>query len=133
MAISSNTKKLLLRIVLFLVYLLLGATVFHFIEHKHEKEERDRNDFHKKYKNFTDRYKISKKDMVAFIKELEGALKLGYNTTSGFNGSTTGGWPSHFRWQFMNAFHFAGNVVTTIGKSGGLDEKIWSFTALLAS
>lgn len=117
MGISSNTKKLLLRIVLFLVYLLVGAGIFYGIEHSNEDDLRGKNDFHKKYKNFTDRYKISKEDMLAFIKGLEGAIKLGYNVTSGFDGSREEAWSGHYRWQFMGAFHFAGNVVTTIGKS----------------
>ena len=66
----------------------------------------ENNRFHEKYKNFTDRYKISKKDMIAFIKGLEEAMKLGYNATTGFNGSVSGGWPKHYRWQFIESVPF---------------------------
>lgn len=109
MALSSNTKKLFIRILLFLLYLLLGAAIFFGIENHNEQEERKNNKFHTQYKTFTQRYNISKKDMLLFIDELQKAVKLGYNIT-------TETWPNHYHWSFMNAFHFAGNVVTTIGK-----------------
>ncbi|KXJ21445.1 Potassium channel subfamily K member 13 [Exaiptasia diaphana] len=109
MALSSNTKKLFIRILLFLVYLLLGAAIFYGIEHGNEEKLKDSNNFAVQYKNFTDHYKISKEDMVEFIDELQKALKLGYNVSEER-------WTQYNRWDFMNAFHFAGNVVTTIAE-----------------
>jgi hypothetical protein len=89
----------------------VGAGIFYVIEFTNEKKQREENNFPKQYKNFTDRYNISEEDMIDFIDKLEKAVNLGYIATKGSDG-----WPNHFRWQFMNAFHFAGNVVTTIGK-----------------
>ncbi|KAK3739737.1 hypothetical protein QZH41_016185 [Actinostola sp. cb2023] len=109
MAISSNTKKLFIRVLLFLLYLLLGAAIFYGIEQRKEVQLRGENTFKSQYQNFTQRYNISKKDMLEFIEGLQRALKLGYNTK-------TESWPGYSQWDFMNAFHFAGNVVTTIGK-----------------
>ena len=109
MALSSNTKKLFIRVLLFLAYLLIGAGIFYGIEQRNEEQLIRENTFEAQYDNFTKRYNISKKDMQAFIEGLQKALKLGYNTTKA-------SWPDHYRWDFMNAFHFAGNVVTTIGK-----------------
>lgn len=109
MALNSNTKKLFIRILLFLLYLLLGAAVFYGIENTHEKDIREKNHFKTQYDNFTQRYNISKEDMLIFIEQLQKAVKLGYNTTSE-------SWPDFYHWSFMNAFHFAGNVVTTIGE-----------------
>lgn len=108
MALSSNTKKLFIRILLFLVYLLLGAALFYWIEHAEEEKLRDQNKFAAQFDNFTSHYNINKEDMDKFIEELQKAVKLGYDLSER-------AWPDHYRWDFMNAFHFAGNVVTTIG------------------
>ena len=109
MALSQNTKKLIIRIVLFLVYLLVGAAIFQAIELHYEKKQRNEFKFEDIKKNFTDKYNISSVDMTDFLRKLKKAIGLGFDLQ-------TGEFPSRFQWHFMNAFFFAGNVVTTIGK-----------------
>lgn len=107
MALSLNTKKLIIRIVLFLVYLLVGAAIFQAIEIQYEKDKRKELQFTEVKKNFTDRYNISDDDMKEFLGKLKRALELGFDLqTEKFQQ----------QWHFMNAFVFAGNVVTTIGE-----------------
>lgn len=107
MALSLNTKKLIIRIVLFLVYLLVGAAIFQAIEIQYEKDKRKELQFTEVKKNFTDRYNISDDDMKEFLGKLKKALELGFDLqTVKFQE----------QWHFMNAFVFAGNVVTTIGE-----------------
>lgn len=110
MALSPNTKTMIIMIVLFLVYLLVGAAIFQAIELHNEEKQRAEFQFEAYLKNnFTDKYKISDVDMADFLQKLKKALELGFDLQ-------TGGYPSKFQWHFMNAFFFAGNVVTTIGK-----------------
>lgn len=109
MALSLNTKKLIIRIVLFLVYLLVGAAIFQAIELHNEKREREEEQFTALKENFTAKYNISKDDMKDFLEKLKKALELGFDLQKG-------DYPSRYQWHFMNAFFFAGNVVTTIGK-----------------
>lgn len=110
MALSQNTKKLIIRIVLFLVYLLVGAAIFQAIELHYEKKQRNEFKFEEFLKNnFTDKYKISDDDMTDFLQKLKKAIELGFDLQ-------TGKYPLRNQWHFMNAFFFAGNVVTTIGK-----------------
>lgn len=107
MALSLNTKKLIIRIVLFLVYLLVGAAIFQAIEIQHEKDKRDELQFDKVKKHFTARYNISDADMKEFLGKLKKALELGFDLQT---------FDYQQQWHFMNAFVFAGNVVTTIGE-----------------
>ena len=109
MALSQNTKKLIIRIVLFLVYLLVGAAIFQAIELHYEKKQRKEFKFEDIKKNFTHKYNISSVDMTDFLQKLKKAIELGFDLQ-------TGEFPPRFQWHFMNAFFFAGNVVTTIGK-----------------
>ena len=109
MALSPNTKKLIVRIVFFLVYLLVGAAIFHAIELPHEKEQRARLQFQKVKDNFTKTYNISDEDIKCFLKKLKTALKLGFDLQEA-------DYHEIEQWHFMNAFVFAGNVVTTIGE-----------------
>lgn len=123
MALSQNTKKLIIRIVLFLVYLLVGAGIFQAIELHNEKKEREEFKFEDFLKNnFTDKYNISGNDMKDFLQKLKKAIELGFDLQ-------TGEFPSRFQWHFMNAFFFAGNVVTTIGKLHTCTAK--SFTVVI--
>ena len=113
MEVSSSSKKLIVRILLFLVYLLIGAAIFDAIESPEEEKRRKKLQFEELRKNFTSRFKISEKDMAELLDRLKDALDLGYDITYGNN--QTGGYPAT-NWDFMDAFFFAGNVVTTIGK-----------------
>ena len=111
MEVSSSSKKLLLRILLFLAYLLIGAAIFEAIESPEEKRRRNKLQFQELRKNFTHRFNISEKDMTTLLEGLKEALDLGYeiayNEVGGYRATN---------WDFMDAFFFAGNVVTTIGK-----------------
>lgn len=117
MALSQNTKKLIIRIVLFLVYLLVGAAIFQAIELHNEKKQREEFKFEDSKNNFTDKYNISDKDMEDFLHKLKKAIELGFDLQ-------TGGYPPRYQWHFMNAFFFAGNVVTTIGKSDSYTREV---------
>lgn len=117
MALSQNTKKLIIRIVLFLVYLLVGAAIFQAIELHNEKKQRDEFKFEDLKNNFTDKYNISHGDMKDFLHKLKKAIELGFDLQ-------TGDYPSRYQWHFMNAFFFAGNVVTTIGKSDSYTREV---------
>ena len=110
MALSPNTKKLIIRIVLFLVYLLVGAAIFRAIELPNERKERQEDQFKAVQKNFTVKYNISEDDMKQFLTKLKRALELGFDLQ-------TADYSKIDQWHFMNAFFFAGNVVTTIGES----------------
>lgn len=119
MALSQNTKKLIIRIVLFLVYLLVGAAIFQAIELHYEKKQRSEFKFQEFLKNnFTDKYNISDDDMKDFLQKLKKAIELGFDLQ-------TGEYPSRFQWHFMNAFFFAGNVVTTIGYGHLVPTSFW--------
>lgn len=111
MEVSSSTKKLILRILLFLLYLLIGAAIFDAIESPEEKDLRKKLQFEELRKNFTLKFNISESDMTVLLEGLREALDLGYEI--GYN--NIGGYPAT-NWDFMDAFFFAGNVVTTIGK-----------------
>ena len=104
MALSQNTKKLIIRIVLFLVYLLVGAAIFQAIELRNEKKERANFPFEDIKTKFLTKHNISE-----FLRKLKKAIELGFDLQ-------TGEFPEEEQWHFMNAFVFAGNVVTTIGK-----------------
>ena len=111
MALSLNTKKLIIRILLFLVYLLVGAAIFQAIELQNEKKLRDEDQFLAVKKNLTIKYNISNEDMNEFFAQLKRALELGFDLQRA-------DYPARYQWHFMNAFFFAGNVVTTIGECG---------------
>jgi len=118
MALSLNTKKLIIRIVLFLIYLLVGAAIFQAIELPNEKRERDNDQFETLKENFTNKYNISNDDMKEFLEKLKKALELGYDLQSAE-------YPTRYQWHFMNAFFFAGNVVTTIGYGHIVPASFW--------
>lgn len=120
MALSPNTKKLIIRIVLFLVYLLVGAAIFRAIELPNERKEREEDQFKAAQKNFTDKYNISEDDMKQFLTKLKRALELGFDLQ-------TADYPKIDQWHFMNAFFFAGNVVTTIGESDSFHRSQYHF------
>lgn len=107
MALGSNTKKLIIRILLFLLWLLVGAAMFLGVERGPEKEERKKLDFINYTDNFKATHNISDEEMDEFLKKLKEAIDLGYDI---LRQNYT------INWDFMNAFFFAGNVVTTIGK-----------------
>ena len=79
MNLSSSSKKLIIRISLFLLYLLFGAGIFILIEASKEDEEREKA---KKFKdlreNFLNGSKTSE-DVTNLLLGLEHALRYGYD------------------------------------------------------
>lgn len=108
MNLSSSSKKLIIRVSLFLLYLLLGAAIFMLIEQSKEIKERAKaKEFVALRKNFTNASKTSE-DVKKFLLDLEHALRYGYDINKDdLNGA---------KWSFTNSFYFVGNIVTTIGK-----------------
>lgn len=111
MKLSGSTKKLLIRIVLFLLYLLVGAGIFMAIESGPEKEEQHKAlKFIEKVNNLTNattRYFNSSEDVKQFLSDFKHALRNGYDIdTNKLDGP---------KWTYMNSFYFVGNIVTTIG------------------
>ena len=106
---DSKATKLIIRILLFLAWLLLGAGMFLGVEKPYEEEERLKLNFSAVRKNFMAKHNIGEADMESFLSKLHSAVELGYDIKK--QNYT-------IRWNFMNAFFFAGNVVTTIGKFG---------------
>ena len=101
------TRKIGIRALIFLAYLFLGAGVFLGIEQNARKERNLRNT-----KKFNDsknmlkiRYGINDTDMNKFVQVLREIGKDGYFKDDHTN-----------NWDFVNAFFFSGNVVTTIGE-----------------
>ena len=100
---KNETKKLLMRSLFFLLYLVIGMVAFRFLESGNEKRERT------KAKEAIDRmvrkFNISKKEMLEFVEVVSTAASLGY----------TEGWLE--RWSYIGSLFFSGTVITTIGKT----------------
>jgi hypothetical protein len=110
MKLSGSTKKLLIRIALFLLYLVVGSGVFMAIEKGAEQEKREMaSGFIEKVKrlNKTKRFNSSE-ELNAFLSDFKTALRYGYNIDSNKLDPE--------KWNYMNSFYFVGNIVTTIGK-----------------
>lgn len=108
MKLSGSTKKLVIRVILFLLYLVIGAGIFFAIEKDFEEEQRKRAyKFVDKVKNLTAR-NFSGQELKKFMLDFQHALRYGYNIeTNDLNSQ---------KWAYMNSFYFVGNIVTTIGK-----------------
>lgn len=108
MKLSGSTKKLFIRVVLFLLYIVLGAAIFVALEKNKEALERKKA---KDFVNRTVRVDVSfnnSEDLKKFLLRFQHALHYGYNIESkNFRGE---------KWTYLNAFYFVGNIVTTIGK-----------------
>ena len=110
MKLSGSTKKLLIRIALFLLYLIVGAAVFMAIEKDFEQEEREKTlKFIERVNDLnTNRTFNSSDDIKMFLRDLKEALRYGYDIE--YNKLNAP------KWSYMNSFYFVGNIVTTIGK-----------------
>lgn len=109
MTLSSSSKKLIIRLVLFLVYLILGAGIFILMERSKEETERNKAEqFSSLRRNFTKNCFNSSEEMQQFLLDLEHALRYGYDITKDDMNAE--------KWSFLNSFYFVGNIVTTIGK-----------------
>ncbi|CAB3990960.1 Potassium channel subfamily K member 13 [Paramuricea clavata] len=108
MKLSGSTKKLLIRIVLFLLYLVIGAGIFVAIEtHGEQDERRKAEEFIEEVENLTKYFNSSEK-VTKFLLDFKHALRYGYNIKSNDFDPP--------KWSYMNSFYFVGNIVTTIGK-----------------
>ena len=119
MKLSGSTKKLLIRIALFLLYLIVGAAVFMAIEKNFEQEERENTlEFIKRVNrlNATKTFNSSD-DLKSFLRELKKALRYGYDIE--YNRLNAP------KWSYMNSFYFVGNIVTTIGYGHMVPETTW--------
>ena len=109
MKLSGSTKKLLVRIVLFLLYLVIGAGIFMAIEKEPEKVERDKaKKFIDKVKGLTNNTFNSSAEVKQFLLDFRHALDYGYDIN--LNKLELE------KWTYMNSFYFVGNIVTTIGR-----------------
>jgi len=99
---EENSRFLLLAVVMIL-YMLFGATVFHYLER--DGEERARQRYWNSYENFKKKYQhiINDTDLNALLYE------YGNATSSGLIGKRP-------RWDFSGSFYFVATVVSTIGK-----------------
>ena len=111
MKLSGSTKKLLIRIGLFLLYLIIGAGVFVAIESSTERDEREKIEIFVKTveKIRQNKSSLTGNNITKFLEDFKHALLYGYNIES-----KTLAEP---KWSYMNSFFFVGNIVTTIGKS----------------
>ena len=106
---EDNARFLLLMVVMTL-YMLFGATVFMLLEQ--DKEIEDRNTYRHYLKTFIEHNDVN-------VTELEILLDIHAEAASA--GIIEGKRP---RWDFAGAFYFVGTVVSTIGKSMFMLQKI---------
>ena len=100
---EENARFLLLAVVL-IIYLLFGATIFHYLEKDGEDIAREK--YWKTFNDFVNKYK-----RVVNISDIELLLyEYGNATTAGLVGKRQ-------RWDFFGSFYFVSTVVTTIGES----------------
>lgn len=100
---EENARFLLLAIVL-IIYMVLGATIFYFLE----KDEEERS--HKQYIDAYTKF-INKYQSVVNLTDLQNLLdEHGNATASGIIGTKP-------RWDYYGALYFVGTVVSTIGKT----------------
>ena len=101
------TRKVGIRALIFLAYLFIGAGVFLGIERdaraaRNKQLETKFNEFKSKLKRD---YSINDTDMTSFTSLIKELSNAGIFKNHG-----------NKNWDFVNAFFFSGNVVTTIGE-----------------
>lgn len=99
MGISDSTKILLIRMILFTIYVLLGAAIFQAIESKEQVREMD--SIRNTRMEILTKYNITENDARRWSKTFL---------------STSVGSEDFLHWNYGNSFLFAMVVVTTIGK-----------------
>ena len=93
-----SLKKILIRLIVFVSYCLVGAAVFQLVERENQQQLKNR--YRRSLDNFMARYNISKADMNQ-LEEL--MLKSGKHSIS-------------TNWSFSSAVFFAGSTLLTVGK-----------------
>ena len=101
-ALQGPTRNLLLRTVLFVVYLLTGSAVFQVLESKYEVKEKQHFEDVRYRIKLT--YGINDTELNAFISEVRSAINDGYFDVD------------YDRWGFMGSMFFTATVITTIGE-----------------
>lgn len=101
--LNEDNARFFLLALLIILYLLCGAAVFSALEQPKEKQAKEK--WAQKFDNFTQKYNLSRAELVNFLRDYEEANVAGIRV-------------DHIRprWDFTGAFYFAGTVVSTIGK-----------------
>ena len=98
-------RKIGLRAAIFLAYLFVGAGVFLAIENTDDTFTKAKKNYENERLNLMKKYNISALDMKNFTDATKKAVKVGLFKNE-----------QKTKWNFVNAFFFCGNVVTTIGE-----------------
>ena len=102
--LKATVRKVGIRASIFLLYLFLGAGIFLGIEKTDELTVQEKK-YNASKKTLMQTYNISIEDMKQFSTATEAAVKAGLFKKRYL-----------VEWNFVNAFFFSGNVVTTIGE-----------------
>ncbi len=116
--VKATVRKLGIRALIFLLYLFLGAGIFLGIE-KTDEYSKQSQKYEKSKKDLMDKYNITTADMNAFFTATKTAVKAGLFKSREI-----------VEWNFVNAFFFCGNVVTTIGKCLTASQQLIILTCL---
>ena len=100
--LKGPTWNLLLRTVIFTVYLVFGALMFKLIESNQGVKEK--HDFQRRKAVFQEMYNINETAFKAFVDEVRRAVDDGYFDVE------------FERWSFFGSLFFTATVLTTIGK-----------------
>ena len=103
MGVPESVIVLLVRVLLFSVYLLIGAAIFQALEQTHQKVNYELKQ--KLRQSIQDKYNITASDLKTWAET--------YKANMQFQGGE-----ADLEWNFGNAFLFAAVTVTTIGKYG---------------
>ena len=98
LSMDKTTKKILIRIGMFVIYLLIGGAVFQAMEKKNHDQLRE--EYFHKINEFVEKYNVSEYDMA----ELEHLIQC------------NGKHDAYTRWTFGNSVVFSGTIVSTVGK-----------------
>lgn len=100
--LQEETKRFLVRALLFLLYLSMGMVAFRFLESENETAERRK--LHCQIEWLKMKLNVTQEEMNNFVKVVEKAADFGYSN----------GWVE--RWSFTGSLFFSGTIITTIGK-----------------
>ena len=99
---KADTRRLLVRSLGFLLYLVIGMVTFRLLESSNEQQERAKAK--EAIERMRERFNISQEQMKEFVSVVTTATQFGYSDA----------WLE--RWSYLGSLFFSGTVVTTIGK-----------------